>query len=84
MQNVLLRQQHAFAIVSLIAVLAGGKNAVPKLHCAFGVVLVGHHAVRQHDVADTGMPMVADVGNLKILRFDRQCRGLQCGGGHSG
>ena len=83
-QIVLFRQQRAFAIVPLIAVLAGGKNAVPKLYCALGVVLVGHHAVRQHDVADAGMTVVADVGNLKILRCDRQCRGLQCGGGHSG
>ena len=70
-QAVLFRQQRAFAIVSLIAVLAGGKNAVPKLRCAFCVVLVGHYAVRQHDVADAGMPVVADIGNLKILRCDR-------------
>ena len=83
-QAVLFRQQRAFAIVSLIAVLAGGKNAVPKLRCAFCVVLVGHYAVRQHDVADAGMPVVADVWNLKILHRDRQCRCLQCGGGHSG
>lgn len=83
-QTVLFRQQSTFAIVSLIAVLAGGKNAVSKFHCAFGVVLVGHHAVRQHDVADAGMPMVADVGNLKILRRNRLCGSLQCGDGHSG
>lgn len=70
-QAVLFRQQCAFAIVSLIAVLAGGKNAVPKLYCTAGVVIVGHHAVCQHDVADAGMPVVADVGNLKILRCAR-------------
>ena len=70
-QTVLFRQQCTFAIVSLIAVLAGGKNAVPKLYCALGVVLVGHYAVRQHDIADAGMPVVADVGNLKILRCAR-------------
>ena len=83
-QAVLFCQQRAFAIVSLITVFAGGKNAMPKLYCAFGVVLVGHHTVRQHDIADAGMPVVADVGNLKILRCDRQCRSLQCGGSHSG
>ena len=70
-QAVLFRQQRAFTIVSLIPVLAGGKNAVSKFHCAFCVVLVGYHAVCQHDVADAGMPVVADVGNLKILRCAR-------------
>ena len=70
-QAVLFGQQCAFAIVSLIPVLAGGKNAVSKLYCALGIVLVGHHAVCQHDIADAGMPVVADVGNLKILRCAR-------------
>ena len=39
---------------------------MPKLHSSAGIVLIGCHAVREKDIADTGVPVIADIGNVGL------------------
>lgn len=38
---------------------------MPKLHSSAGIVLIGCHAVREKDIADTGVPVITDIGNVR-------------------
>lgn len=60
-QAVLLCQRSALPEIALRAVLTGGEHAVPQLHSAAGVVVIGCNAVREQDIADAGMTVIADI-----------------------
>lgn len=36
-----------------------------KLDSAAGIVFIGRNAVGEQDIADTGVPVIADIGNIR-------------------
>ena len=38
---------------------------MPELDSAAGIVFVGGHAVGEQDIADTGVPVITDIGNVR-------------------